>query len=177
MKLLLVKIWKLLHLPKNLQLAVMRLVQDQFLIGVTGIIFNGQEEVLLFKHTYRQTPWSLPGGYLQAKEHPREGLEREIKEESGLVVSVDEQLKTRTDRDTARLDLCYIGKFIGGEFAASHEVEEHGFFSFENLPLISKTQMLIIRKAMHQRKSIGTEDIESDKEPASLMSRVKGWWR
>ena len=106
----------------------MRFIQDQFLIGVTGIIFNDKEEVLLFKHSYRQTRWSLPGGYLKSKEHPEEGLEREVFEESGLTVSVDEQLKTRTDRSSDRLDLCYVGKFIGGNFSPSTEVTEHGFF-------------------------------------------------
>lgn len=151
MKLILAKFWRFLKLPKDFQLLVMRLLQDQFLIGVTGIIFNDKEEVLLFKHSYRQTSWSLPGGYLKSKEHPREGLEREISEESGLVVSVDEQLKTRTDRDSARLDICCIGKFIGGNFTPSSEVIEHGFFSFDNLPLIPTNQLYLIEKAIKHK--------------------------
>ncbi len=151
MKQLAAKIWKLLRLPKNLQLFIMRVLQDQFLIGVTGVFFNEKNEVLVFKHTYRQNSWSLPGGYLKAKEHPAEGLEREIKEESGLVVSTIEQLKTRTDRESARLDLCYIGKYIGGEFKPSTEVIEYGFFSFENLPLISKNQLFIVEQALHEK--------------------------
>ncbi len=148
MKLLLAKIWKLLHLPKGLQLFIMRFVQDQFLIGVTGIFFNDKKEILVFKHSYRQTSWSLPGGYLKAKEHPKEGLEREVKEESGLIVSADEKLKTRTDRETARLDICYVGKFIGGDFVPSSEVTEYGLFTFENLPLISKNQLYLIQQAL-----------------------------
>ncbi len=132
----------------------MRIIQDQFLIGVTGIIFNDKQEVLLFKHSYRQTVWSLPGGYLKSKEHPKEGLEREIKEESGLVVSADLQLKTRTDRDSARLDICYVGKFIGGEFVPSHEVTEYGFFSFDNLPLISASQLYLIGLALNRKTLI-----------------------
>jgi len=106
----------------------MRFFQDQFLVGVTGIIFNDKKEVLLFKHVYRAHQWSLPGGYLKSGEHPREGLEREIKEESGLVVSADELLKTRTDRETARLDICYVGCYVGGDFVPTHEVSEYGFF-------------------------------------------------
>lgn len=128
----------------------MRIIQDQFLIGVTGIIFNDKKEILLFKHSYREIQWSLPGGYLKSKEHPQEGLEREILEESGLVVSADEQLKTRTDRDSARLDLCYVGRFIGGNFTPSTEVTEHGFFSFENLPTIATSQLYLIEKAINE---------------------------
>jgi len=151
---LLAKLWKFLHLPKGLQLFIMRFFQDQFLVGVTGIIFDDKNEILLFKHTYRSHSWSLPGGYLKAGEHPREGLEREIKEESGFVVSMDEQLKTRTDRDSARLDICYIGSFIGGDFTPSHEVSEYGFFTQENLPLLRKNQVFLIDEALNQRKQI-----------------------
>ncbi len=148
MKPLLAKIWKILHLPKNAQLLAMRFFQDQFLIGVTGIIFNDRKEVLLFKHTYRSHSWSLPGGYMSAGEHPREALEREIKEESGFIVSVDQALKTRTDRDSARLDMCYVGVLIGGNFAPTHEVSEYGFFAQDKMPLLRKNQIFLIDEAI-----------------------------
>src|SRR5687768_2277919 len=105
MKLMFAKIWRSVNFASKLQLKVMRVMNDEFLIGVTGIIFNGKDEVLLVKHTYRQIKWSLPGGYLKAKEHPSEGVEREIKEETGFIVSADRQLKLRTDRTTGRIDI------------------------------------------------------------------------
>ena len=151
MKTLLAKVWKALRLPKGAQLFAMRFLQDQFLVGVTGLIFNSDREVLLFKHTYRSHAWSLPGGYMKAGEHPREALEREIKEESGLVVSIDEALKTRTDRDSARLDMCYIGVLIGGDFKPTHEVSEFGFFTQGTLPLLRKNQVFLIDEAIKQQ--------------------------
>ena len=151
MKNILGRIYHALHLPKNTQLFAMRFLQDQFLSGVTGIILNDQKEILLFKHTYRSHSWSLPGGYLKAGEHPREGLEREIKEESGLVVSVDENLKIRTDRDTARLDICYTGILIGGNFTATKEVSEYGFFAMDKLPLLRQNQVFLIDEVLKQK--------------------------
>lgn len=129
----------------------MRFFQNQFLVGVTGVIFNEKNEVLLFKHTYRQHSWSLPGGYLKSGEHPKEALEREIKEESGLVVSIDESLKTSTDRTGSRLDMCYIGVFIGGEFTPSQEVSESGFFSQDTMPLLRSNQVFLIEAALQQK--------------------------
>jgi 8-oxo-dGTP diphosphatase len=148
----LAKIWKGLHMPKNLQLGIMRVIQDQFLIGVTGVIVNDKNEVLLFKHSYRSFAWGLPGGYLKAKEHPKEGLEREIKEESNFTISADTRYKIRTDRDTARLDIVYIGSFIGGDFTPSTEVVAANFFSFDALPEIRKSDLLLIKKVLDSRQ-------------------------
>ncbi len=152
MKSVFAKVWKLLNLPTGVQLFFMRFFQNQFLVGVTGIIFNEKNEVLLFKHTYRQHSWSLPGGYLKSGEHPAEALEREIKEESNLVVSVDESLKTRTDRTSARLDMCYTGVFIGGEFAPSKEVSAYGFFAKDQMPLLRSNQVFLIEEALQQKR-------------------------
>lgn len=154
MKLMLAKLWRSINIASKIQLRIMRVMNDEFLIGVTGIIFNEKDQVLLVKHTYRQVPWSLPGGYLKAKEHPKEGLEREIKEETGLMISADRQLKLRTDRTTGRIDITYIGTFIGGEFQTSEEVTEYGFFSFDTLPILLKDQVIFIDHAIQHRKKL-----------------------
>lgn len=153
MKSLLGKAWKRLNLPKGVQLFLMRFFQNKFLVGVTGVIFNEKKEVLLFKHTYRQHSWSLPGGYVKAGEHPAEALEREIKEESCLVVSVDAPLTTRTDRTGSRLDMCYTGVLIGGEFTPSQEVSAYGFFSQNTMPLLRSNQVFLIDKALQQKRA------------------------
>jgi hypothetical protein len=43
-------------------------------------------------------------------------------------------MKVRTDRETARLDISYIGTYIGGAFVPSAEVVEARFCSLQNLP-------------------------------------------
>lgn len=148
MKTLLSKLYKAFKLPKNMQLWLMRLTQDKFLVGTTAVVFNLKKEVLLFKHSYRSHSWSLPGGYLKAYEHPSEGLEREVREESGLVVSMDNPINILTDRDSARLDICYSGVFIGGEFLASSEVLDYGFFAQDEMPLLRSNQVFLINEAM-----------------------------
>lgn len=150
---ILLKLWKWLPLKKKLQLTLVRIFQDQFLVGVTGIIFNAKDEILLFKHTYRKIAWNLPAGYLNAKEHPVEGLTREIEEESGFIVSIDERLEIKTDRDTARLEVSYTGTYLGGDFKRSDEVEDYGFYKIDKLPVIPKNQFLLITQALNKRNS------------------------
>ncbi|HMS23001.1 MAG TPA: NUDIX domain-containing protein [Candidatus Levybacteria bacterium] len=152
MKKNLAKIWRALSLPTGFQLIFMRMFQTQFLVGITGVILNSKKEVLLFKHTYRSgQSWSLPGGYMKAREHPLEGLEREIEEESGFIVSADEEVRIRTDRNSSRLDITVTGKFMGGEFKPSAEVSEYGFFTLKNLPNISKNQLLLIEQILNSK--------------------------
>lgn len=153
MKSLLTKVYKFLSLPKWVQLFLMRIFQDKFLVGVTGIVLNNKREILLFKHVYRSHSWSLPGGYLKSGEHPQEGLEREIFEESGLVVSMDKTLKIRTDRESARLDIGYLGILIGGEFKPTSEVSEYGFFKQDKMPRLRKNQVFLIEEAINLHKS------------------------
>ncbi|OGM21142.1 hypothetical protein A2714_04895 [Candidatus Woesebacteria bacterium RIFCSPHIGHO2_01_FULL_38_9] len=152
MKTLFLGIWKILRLPKNLQLFFVRRVSDQFLIGVAGIFFDEENRILLFRHTYRNgESWALPGGYIKAKEHPKEAIEREVMEESGLTITADERLKIRTDRTSARIEIIYIGSFIGGEFKPSSEVKEARLFSFDDLPIVPKDQLIFIEKAYELR--------------------------
>jgi len=45
-KSLFAKLWKLLNLPKGVQLFIMRFFQNQFLVGVTGVIFNKKNGIV-----------------------------------------------------------------------------------------------------------------------------------
>jgi 8-oxo-dGTP diphosphatase len=132
-------IWKKLPKIHTLHAFLLRRVNDQFLIGVTGVIFNDKNEVLLLKHTYRRVPWSLPGGYLQTKEHPKVGLAREIEEETGFVVKVVRIIMTKTNHK-GHLDISYFGVLDSGEFRESSEVSHYKFVSVENLPKLIDDQ-------------------------------------
>jgi len=150
---LLLKVWKKLPFSTNLKVFIMGLINDQFLIGVTGIFFDSKNRILLVKHSYRGNDnWSLPGGYIKKGEHPMEGLEREVGEETGYVVSADTRLKIRTDRNNARLDITYAGEFIGGNYKPSVEILDADFFRFERLPVLPQDQLFFIDKALKSRK-------------------------
>ena len=66
-----------------------RLYPDQPIVGVAGIIFRGQEVVLIRRG---QEPavgeWSLPGGAVEVGETPEEALRREVQEETGLEIDI-----------------------------------------------------------------------------------------
>lgn len=146
---LLLKLWKVLSFPKRLKLAIVRTLEDEFLIGLTGVILNDKNEILVVNHSYRDGErWSLPGGYIKEKEHPYEALTREVEEETGFIVRVDRELKIRTDRETARLDISLLGHLVGGEFRASPEVTGAKFCKFADLPLLRQSQLTLIEQSL-----------------------------
>ena len=172
MEKILAKAWQFISFPKKLQLFIMRLTQDEFLIGVTGVILNDQKEILVCNHSYRDGAyWSLPGGYIKGREHPREGLAREIEEETGYIIRVTKEMHIRTDRQTARLDISLVGKLIGGEFKKNSEITEAGFFAFENLPLISQNQLLLIKEALDIKPE--AKELSKKHDDPSLWKNIK----
>ncbi len=57
------------------------------IVSCAGIIYNDKKEVLLINNPKRG--WEFPGGRLEPGETLYEGLIREIKEETGVLVDVD----------------------------------------------------------------------------------------
>lgn len=154
MKSILLKIWRFLNLPDALKYHAQRFFTQHFLVGVTGVIFNEKDEVLLFKHSYRkETPWGLPGGWLKKGEQPGQGLMREVREETGLRVISTGILRVESDPLFPLMDVILKGKLEGGTFQASQEVTEASFFPLADLPEILPAQARLIRRAADERSS------------------------
>lgn len=103
--------------------------------------------MLLFKHTYRPfAPWGLPSGSLKPNESPAGAIEREIREETGLVVEVVEVLEVRTSARPQRLDVWLRCRSQGGSPTPSAEVDEARFFALDELPPLIAEQERFLRE-------------------------------
>jgi ADP-ribose pyrophosphatase YjhB (NUDIX family) len=100
--------------------------------------------------------WDIPGGFLEEGEDPRDGLRRELREETGLEVEPERFLGVWMDRyggdstAEATLNLYWIARVVGGRPAPADDVSELRWFSraelpaadelaFENVPLVLAT--------------------------------------
>lgn len=128
----------------------------------SALVINKANRVLLVNHK-KLGVWLYPGGHVEINETPDETLVREVKEETGLDVTIisnkDESLanietgvsvlhqpyailceKIRSNPEHYHVDLVYRCKIINdnlNEIIKGYEEKEIGFFGIDDLKLIN----------------------------------------
>ena len=132
MKRFLLKIWR--ELPYWLQVILSRIIRPLYQVGVTAVIFNSENRLLLGKSTYQKFhPWGMPGGGLEYGENAEEAVVREVFEETSLVVKLEKLLLVKTFAPD-KFILYYLCNVQGGVFQPSDEVSDVAYFALDQLP-------------------------------------------
>ena len=130
-------------------------------VGVSAAIFNPEGEILLVRRT-DDLSWCLPCGWAEVNETPQQSLVREVREETGLIIEVENliRLGTRMPGDFGlphtTYHLEFIGKVVGGTISKSHETTNVGFYPAEaerNWHLDHQAEALAALEFWHQRSS------------------------
>lgn len=104
-----------------------------FKVGVFAIIFDKQNRILLC-HRRDIDVWNLPGGGLENKEAPWQGVIRETKEETGLDVRVERLSAVNFKPQKNEIVFSFVCKIIGGEIALTDEADRIEYFDADNFP-------------------------------------------
>jgi ADP-ribose pyrophosphatase YjhB (NUDIX family) len=105
-----------------------------------GALIVRGEQVLLLRRAIEpaQGCWDIPGGFLEEDEHPREGVIREVREETGLEIEDLELLGFYVDRYGEGGDYClniyFVAPLAGGCVQVDAESSAWAWFSAEDLP-------------------------------------------
>ena len=106
-------------------------------IGSRAIVINPDGQILLVKHTY-QPHWYLPGGGVKKGESAKAALLRELKEEVGLVVNLEELILFgiyhHIYMGVNDYPIIYVVKNYKMTSSSSGEIEEIAWFDYDDLP-------------------------------------------
>jgi ADP-ribose pyrophosphatase YjhB (NUDIX family) len=78
--------------------------------------------------------WSFPSGYVNRGEQLEEAAAREVLEETGLEVEIEDLLGVYSERGNPVVLVVYTAARFAGEAAAGPEVSEVGWFTPDDLP-------------------------------------------
>ncbi len=122
---------KIYHALKNIVFSLLA----KRTVGVRILLIR-EGNILLVKHTY-QPDWYTIGGGVESGETPRQAIERELREEVGVVLNGSPELfSVYYSRNEKRDDyiIFYIGHAGAQELVTSPEIAEQQWFPINQLP-------------------------------------------
>jgi 8-oxo-dGTP pyrophosphatase MutT (NUDIX family) len=103
--------------------------------GVICLILSG-DELLLIRHTYGHSAWTLSGGGLKKNESKEEAVKREVKEELGLDIT-PQYIGEFTHHPDYKIDTvsCFVARIEKIEPKIDHlEIKDAKWWHIDNLP-------------------------------------------
>ncbi len=104
-----------------------------------AILVEQDGRVLLVRRTNEpfRGKWTLPAGFVDAREDPARAAERECLEETGLTVRATRILDVVAGREHPRgadFVIVYRGELVSGELQAGDDADQAGWFARTELP-------------------------------------------
>ena len=131
---LIARLWR--SIGGSLQWRLMWISQAKFMVGVTGVVRDGDGRVLLLRHRLwpEGRQWGLPTGYAIKGETFQDTVVREVREETGLDVRVGKLVRPNSGY-RLRVEVAYEAELVGGTMTIDpREILEAGWFTTDDLP-------------------------------------------
>ncbi|GAC1343899.1 MAG: hypothetical protein NVS2B12_31460 [Ktedonobacteraceae bacterium] len=139
-----------------------------FRIGVYALIFE-QGQILL-AHRRDIDWWNLPGGGMEIGETVEEAICREVREETGLEVVVEQLVGVYSKPQKQEIVLSFRCRKIGGDVTETEESRECRYFSPHALPAntLPKHRQRIEDALLGQERAILRSQLTSAEEDQHL---------
>lgn len=110
--------------------------------AVSAFVLDPDGRVLLARRAHEPDAglWDSPGGFLEEGEDPRDGLRRELLEETGLTIGVGDLVGVFVDTygegpgAASVLNLVWQAEVVSGEEAPADDVSELRWLPLDQLP-------------------------------------------
>lgn len=95
--------------------------------GAVGAVYNRDGKILIVEHVFHpKYPWGLPGGWMNRNEDPIQTVARELREETGLQVTVERPLIISAKSELrSHLDFGFLCRADSDEIHLSGELLDY----------------------------------------------------
>ncbi len=108
------------RLPKSVRLFLVRRATPSFHVGSICVVERGDGHMLLVRQSYRRGGWGFPGGLLRRGEEPADAARRELSEELGIDVELNQPPLVVVDAATRRVDVIFTARLAEGSDEPEH---------------------------------------------------------
>lgn len=131
-------------------------------VDIRGLVLSPDKKILLAKES-ADGRWSLPGGWADVGFTPKEIIIKEVKEETGLDVTVqrllavfDKRMHPHPPQPFYVYKMVFLCEAVSEEFHKGFDVLDVQYFSIDNLPELSEDRILKTQVEMlYQKASAG----------------------
>jgi ADP-ribose pyrophosphatase YjhB (NUDIX family) len=127
-------------------------------VGTDAAIFNQNGEILLMERS-DGSGWCLPCGFVEPNETPVEGIIREVLEETGLEIKVNQLVGVFTRKPGANMgvhsivSIVHLCEVIDGQLKTSHEGHALQYWKIDDMKNWHATHEINARAAHKMWKS------------------------
>jgi 8-oxo-dGTP diphosphatase len=116
-------------------------------LGVFAAITNDEGRILCVRMNYATRAWTTPGGRVELGESPLDALKREVLEESGLDVVVEELVGVYSKPYEDDIVLFFRTRVVAHHpWRPNDEIAQIGYFGRDDLPepmgLVARTRII-----------------------------------
>lgn len=124
-------------------------------IGVFAAIFDDDGRILLVKRNYGPRNWTTPGGKLEERESPLDGMVREVEEETGYLVEAGPLVGVYAAPFKDDIVLFFEAAATGcGTWTADGEISEIAYFAEDSLPDMRARTLVRVRDAFAGKRGV-----------------------
>jgi ADP-ribose pyrophosphatase YjhB (NUDIX family) len=126
-----------------------------------GVLLEEAGKILLVQRAIEpwKDHWYLPAGYVEVDEDPQVGAQRETREETGLLVAIEDLRSVSMYQDDPRgngILIVYNARRVGGALQSGNESNAVDFFLPEqvrSMPLAGSSHTLAIHQWVNEKEN------------------------
>lgn len=139
-------------------------------VAVSALLFD--EDRVLLAHRRDIDWWNLPGGGMELGETVEEALKREVREETGLEVELEQLVGVYSKPQKQEVVLAFRCRKVGGVLTETEETSECCYFPPDALPVntLPKHRQRIQDALLEQERAVIRDQLSSTEEDQQLRS-------